>query len=165
MVILKKTRLANRHPPVGIRTSETNCHKACYLRAVGSATTSDACVTLGVLTLPPSSKLSKPDCLTFGMPNVADYRRLIASRTKHKACHLRAKEGVNMFRIVNTKTNGLLFSSNSIYGIIDLFLINWGRLPDFTISIDMTNKIITFNNENYTIEYINIATPPRGEET
>ena len=107
MVILK-TRLANRHPPVGIRPSETNCHKACYLRA---------------------------------------------------------KEGVNMFRIVNTKTNGLLFSSNSIYGIIDLFLMNWGRLPDFTISIDMTNKIITFNNENYTIEYINIATPPRGEET
>ena len=69
-----------------------------------------------------------------------------------------------MFRIVNTKTNGLLFSSNSIYGIIDLFLINWGRLPDFTINIDMTNEIITFNNENYTIEYINIATPPRGEE-
>ena len=70
-----------------------------------------------------------------------------------------------MFRIVNTKTNGLLFSSNSIYGIIDLFLINWGRLPDFTISIDMTNKIITFNNENYMIEYVNIATSPRGEET
>ena len=84
---------------------------------------------------------------------------------KNKACYLRAKEGVNMFRVVNTKTNGLLFSSNSIYGIIDLFLINWGRLPDFTISIDMTNKIIAFNNENYTIEYINIATPPRGEET
>ena len=78
---------------------------------------------------------------------------------------MRAKEGVNMFRIVNTKTNNLLFSSNSIYGIIDLFLINWGRLADFTISIDMINKIITFNNENYTIEYINIATPPRGEET
>ena len=70
-----------------------------------------------------------------------------------------------MFRIVNTKTNNLLFSSNSIYGIIDLFLINWGRLPDFTIKIDMTNKIITFNDENYMIEYINIATPPRGEET
>ena len=70
-----------------------------------------------------------------------------------------------MFRIVNTNTNSLLFSSNSIYGIIDLFLINWGRLPDFTISIDMTKKIIMFNNENYTIEYINIATPPRGEET
>lgn len=70
-----------------------------------------------------------------------------------------------MFRIVNTKTNGLLFSSNSIYGIIDLFLINWGRLPDFTINIDMTKKIITFNNDNYTIEYINISTPPRGEET
>ena len=83
----------------------------------------------------------------------------------NKACYLRAKEGVNMFRIVNTKTNGLLFSSNSIYGIIDLFLINWGRLPDFTINIDMTTKIITFNNENYTIEYINISTPPRGEET
>ena len=98
------------------------------------------------------------------MPNVADYRRLIASRT-NKACYLRAKEGVNMFRIVNTKTNGLLFSSNSIYGIIDLFLINWGRLPDFTIKIDTANEIITFNNENYTIEYINIATPPRGEET
>lgn len=77
---------------------------------------------------------------------------------------MRAKEGVNMFRVVNTKTNSLLFSSNSIYGIIDLFLINWGRLVDFTISIDMTNKIIAFNNENYTIEYINIATPPRGEE-
>ena len=70
-----------------------------------------------------------------------------------------------MFRIVNTKTNGLLFSSNSIYGIIDLFLINWGRLPDFTINIDMTKKIITFNNDKYTIEYINISTPPRGEET
>ena len=70
-----------------------------------------------------------------------------------------------MFRVVNTKTNSLLFSSNSIYGIIDLFMINWGRLPDFTISIDMTNKIIMFNNENYTIEYINTATPPRGEET
>ena len=83
----------------------------------------------------------------------------------NKACYSRAKEGVNMFRIVNTKTNGLLFSSNSIYGIIDLFLINWGRLPDFTINIDMTTKIITFNNENYTIEYINISTPPRGEET
>ena len=78
---------------------------------------------------------------------------------------MRAKEGVNMFRIVNTKTNSQLFSSNSIYGIIDLFLINWGRLPDFTINIDMTTKIIMFNNENYTIEYINIATPPRGEET
>lgn len=70
-----------------------------------------------------------------------------------------------MFRVVNTKTNSLLFSSNSIYGIIDLFLINWGRLPDFTIKIDTANKIITFNNVNYTIEYINIATPPRGEET
>ena len=99
------------------------------------------------------------------MPNVADYRRLLASRTNNKACYLRAKEGVIMFRIVNTKTNGLLFSSNSIYGIIDLFLINWGRLPDFTINIDMTKKIITFNNDNYTIEYINISTPPRGEET
>ena len=82
----------------------------------------------------------------------------------NKACYSLAKEGVNMFRVVNTKTNSLLFSSNSIYGIIDLFLINWGRLPDFTISIDMTNKIITFNNENYMIEYVNIATPPRGEE-
>ena len=70
-----------------------------------------------------------------------------------------------MFHIINSKTNSQLFSSNSIYGIIDLFLINWGRLPDFTINIDMTTKIITFNNENYTIEYINIATPPRGEET
>ena len=78
---------------------------------------------------------------------------------------MRAKEGVYMFRIVNTKTNCLLFSSNSIYGIIDLFLINWGRLADFTIKIDMTNKIITFNDENYMIEYVNIATPPRGEET
>ena len=83
----------------------------------------------------------------------------------NKACYSRAKEGVNMFRVVNTKTNSLLFSSNSIYGIIDLFLINWGRLPDFTINIDMTNKIITFNDENYMIEYVNIATPPRGEET
>ena len=90
---------------------------------------------------------------------------MINGYIKHKACYLRAKEGVNMFRVVNTKTNSLLFSSNSIYGIIDLFMINWGRLPDFTISIDMTNKIIMFNNENYTIEYINIATPPRGEET
>ena len=90
---------------------------------------------------------------------------MINGYIKHKACYLRAKEGVNMFRIVNTKTNGLLFSSNSIYGIIDLFLINWGRLPDFTINIDMTKKIITFNNDNYTIEYINISTPPRGEET
>ena len=113
--------------------------------AVGSATTSDACVTLGALTLPAIKQVKQSGL--------------------HKACYLRAKEGVNMFRIVNTKTNGLLFSSNSIYGIIDLFLINWGRLPDFTIKIDMTNKIITFNDENYTIEYINIATPPRGEET
>ena len=78
---------------------------------------------------------------------------------------MRAKEGVNMFRVVNTKTNSQLFSSNSIYGIIDLFLIKWAGLPDFTINVDMTKKIITFNNENYTIEYINIATPPRGEET
>lgn len=23
------TRLTNRHPPLGVRTSETNCHKAC----------------------------------------------------------------------------------------------------------------------------------------
>ena len=119
-------------------------NKACYLRAVGSATTSDACVTLGVLTLPAIKQVKQAGL--------------------HKACYLRAKEGVNMFRIVNTKTNGLLFSSNSIYGIIDLFLINWGRSPDFTIKIDMINKIITFNNENYMIEYVNIATPPRGEE-
>ena len=90
---------------------------------------------------------------------------ILKNKACHKACYLRAKEGVYMFRIVNTKTNGLLFSSNSIYGIIDLFLINWGRLPDFTINIDMTNKIITFNDENYMIEYVNIATPPRGEET
>ena len=89
----------------------------------------------------------------------------INNKACHKDCYSRAKEGVYMFRIVNTNTNSLLFSSNSIYGIIDLFMINWGRLPDFTISIDMTNKIIMFNNENYTIEYINIATPPRGEET
>ena len=114
------------------------------MRAVGSATTSDACVTLGVLTLPAIKQVKQAGL--------------------HKACYLRAKEGVYMFRIVNTKTNCLLFSSNSIYGIIDLFLINWGRLPDFTINIDMTNKIITFNDENYMIEYVNIATPPRGEE-
>ncbi len=113
-------------------------------KAVGSATTSDACVTLGVLTLPAIKQVKQAGL--------------------HKACYLRAKEGVNMFRVVNTKTNSLLFSSNSIYGIIDLFLINWGRLPDFTINIDMTNKIITFNDENYMIEYVNIATPPRGEE-
>ena len=31
---------------------QAGLNKACYLRAVGSATTSDACVTLGVLTLP-----------------------------------------------------------------------------------------------------------------
>ena len=42
------------NPNVNVTTDSTLSveNKACYLRAVGSATTSDACVTLSVLTLP-----------------------------------------------------------------------------------------------------------------
>ena len=68
-----------------------------------------------------------------------------------------------MFTLIRHSTNQPLFSSNSIYGILDLLLMNWANDDNFTLIYDALVEMITVNGIDYDLEYHSLAGNPRGE--
>ena len=67
-----------------------------------------------------------------------------------------------MFTLIRNSTNQPLFSSNSIYGILDLLLMNWANDDNFTLIYDAVIEMITVNGIDYDLEYHPLAGNPRG---
>jgi hypothetical protein len=57
-----------------------------------------------------------------------------------------------------------VFSSNSIYGIIDILLMNWGNDPNFTLTYDQNAATIIVNNMDFLIKYVETTGTIRGED-
>ena len=68
-----------------------------------------------------------------------------------------------MFTLIRHSTTQPLFSSNSIYGILDLLLMNWANDDNFTLIYDAVVEMITVNGIDYDLEYHPLAGNPRGE--
>lgn len=73
------------------------------------------------------------------------------------------KEVLLLFTLIRHSTNQPLFSSNSIYGILDLLLMNWANDDNFTLIYDAVVEMITVNGIDYDLEYHPLAGNPRGE--
>lgn len=74
------------------------------------------------------------------------------------------KEVLILLTLIRHSTNQPLFSSNSIYGILDLLLMNWANDDNFTLIYDAVAEMITVNGIDYDLEYHPLAGNPRGEE-
>lgn len=59
-----------------------------------------------------------------------------------------------MFKMVHDTTGQPTWSSNSIIGIIDIMLMNWGNDPGFTLIYDDETKKLIVNGVSYTLKYI-----------
>lgn len=68
-----------------------------------------------------------------------------------------------MLTLIRHSTGQPLFSSNSIYGILDLLLMNWANDPDFHLVYDEEAATITVNEIAYDLVYHPLADNPRGE--
>lgn len=68
-----------------------------------------------------------------------------------------------MLTLIRKSTGQALFSSNSIYGIIDLLLMNWATDPNFHLVYDEEAATITVNGVAYLLEYHPLADNQRGE--
>lgn len=68
-----------------------------------------------------------------------------------------------MLTLISQNTGQPLFSSNSIYGILDLLLMNWGTDPNFDLAYDDDTHIIIVNGINYELRYNPLSDNPRGE--
>ena len=73
------------------------------------------------------------------------------------------KEVLLLFTLIRHSTNQPHFSSNSIYGILDLLLTNWANDDNFTLIYDAVVETITVNGIDYDLEYHPLAGNPRGE--
>lgn len=68
-----------------------------------------------------------------------------------------------MLTLIRQSTGQPLFSSNSIYGILDLLLMNWARDQGFQLSFDQDAGTITVNGVVYSLEWHELAGNQRGE--
>lgn len=68
-----------------------------------------------------------------------------------------------MLTLIRQSTGQPLFSSNSIYGIFDLLLMNWGTDPNFSLEYDDDVRTITVNGITYDLQYNPLSDNPRGE--
>lgn len=68
-----------------------------------------------------------------------------------------------MITLIQQATGQPLFSSNSIFGILDLLLMNWANDQGFQLSYDQTAGTITVNGTRYLLEWHDLAGNQRGE--
>lgn len=68
-----------------------------------------------------------------------------------------------MITLIRQATGQPLFSSNSIYGILDLLLMNWANDQDFQLVFDQAASTITVNGVIYLLEWYDLAGNQRGE--
>ena len=68
-----------------------------------------------------------------------------------------------MLTLIRQSTDQPLFSSNSIYGILDLLLLNWGNDQGFQLSFDQAAGTITVNGTLYLLKWHDLAGSQRGE--
>ena len=73
------------------------------------------------------------------------------------------KGGFNLITLIRQATGQPLFSSNSIYGILDLLLMNWANDQGFQLSFDQAAGTITVNGTVYLLEWHDLAGNQRGE--
>ena len=66
-----------------------------------------------------------------------------------------------MVTLIDPETGQPLFSSNSIYGIYDIILMNWGKMFDFKL-IDNSNGQIQIFDKLYTIQVTPYASNERS---
>lgn len=69
-----------------------------------------------------------------------------------------------MLTLINQHTKQPVFSSNSIYGILDILLMNWGNDPNFTLTYDQDAATIIVNNMDFLIKYVETTGAIRGED-
>ena len=67
-----------------------------------------------------------------------------------------------MITMYKTTTNEPVWSSNSIIGIVDILLMNWGNDPNFALEFDEDTMLLTVNNTEYLLKYVAFPTN-RGE--
>lgn len=68
-----------------------------------------------------------------------------------------------MITLIRQSTGQPLFSSNSIYGILDLLLMNWANDQGFQLSFDQAAGTITVNGVIYLLECHDLSGNQRGE--
>lgn len=68
-----------------------------------------------------------------------------------------------MITLIRQATGQPLFSSNSIYGVLDLLLLNWANDQGFQLSFDQSSGTITVNGTLYLLQWHDLAGNPRGE--
>lgn len=68
-----------------------------------------------------------------------------------------------MLTLIRQSTGQPLFSSNSIFGILDLLLMTWANDQGFTLSFDQSAGTITVNGTVYLLEWHDLAGSQRGE--
>ena len=68
-----------------------------------------------------------------------------------------------MLTLIRQSTGQPLFSSNSIFGVLDLLLMNWANDQDFQLSYDQTAGTITVNGTLYLLEWHDLSGNQRGE--
>jgi hypothetical protein len=68
-----------------------------------------------------------------------------------------------LITLIRQATGQPLFSSNSIYGILDLLLMNWANDQDFQLVFDQAASTITVNGVIYLLEWYDLAGNQRGE--
>lgn len=68
-----------------------------------------------------------------------------------------------MITLIRQSTGQPLFSSNSIYGILDLLMMNWANDQGFQLSFDQTNGRITVNGTVYLLKWHDLSGNQRGE--
>lgn len=72
-------------------------------------------------------------------------------------------EVLTLLTLIRQLTGQPLFSSNSIYGILDLLLMNWANDQGFQLSFDQAAGTITVNGTVYLLEWHDLAGNQRGE--
>lgn len=70
-----------------------------------------------------------------------------------------------MLTLIRKTTNQPMFRSNSIYGILDILLMNWLNDPNFSLAYDETTGTIIVNDIDYLLKYTEMNGNPRGEDT
>ena len=68
-----------------------------------------------------------------------------------------------MLTLIQQSTGQPLFSSNSIFGVLDLLLMNWANDQGFQLSYDQTAGTITVNGTLYLLEWHDLSGNQRGE--
>ena len=69
-----------------------------------------------------------------------------------------------MLTLINQHSKQPVFSSNSIYGIIDILLMNWGTDPNFALTYDQDAATIIVNDMDFLLKYVETTGAQRGED-